>query len=165
MADKNYKTINGIELRPVVMPDDEIFLRDLYFSTRDDLNLLPLDESQKQALIGMQYAAQKQQYDVQHPRAEHDLIMRDGLPVGRLLVDRAPDLVYLIDISLLPASRGRGVGTAIMNALADEAGNAGADFGLHVLKTNPAARLYFRAGLTVTGDDGLYLEMRKLPKG
>lgn len=152
-----------VELRPVVMPDDEDFLKDLYFSTRDDLNLLPLEEAQKQALIAMQYSAQKQQYAVQYPNAGHDLILSGQAPIGRLLVDRAPDKIYLVDIALLPEHRGSGFGTAVMNDLVEEAENSGAVLSLHVMKTNPAARLYNRMGLAVTADDGLYLEMQKFP--
>ena len=50
-----------------------------------------------------------------------------------------------------------------MNDLVEEAGDSGDVFGLHVMKTNPAARLYIRMGLTVTADDGLYLKMKKFP--
>jgi hypothetical protein len=50
-----------------------------------------------------------------------------------------------------------------MNGLVEEAENSGAVLGLHVMKTNPAARLYTRMGLGVTADDGLYLEMQKFP--
>jgi ribosomal protein S18 acetylase RimI-like enzyme len=155
---------NQITRSPVVLPGDEDFLRDLYFSTREDLNLLPLDEAQKQAFITMQYAAQKQAYEIQFPGAEHDLILRDRIPAGRLLVDRGPNAIYLVDISLLPIYRGMGIGTAMMNELAEEANSAGTALRLHVLKTNPANHLYFRMGLTVTADDGLYLEMQKAPK-
>lgn len=163
MTDKNKKLTNQVDLRPVVMPDDGDFLKDLYFSTRDDLSLLPLDELQKQAFITMQYSAQKQQYDLQFPGASHDLILCDQVPAGRLLVNREADKIYLVDIALLAEYRGAGIGTAIMNGLAEEAENSGAVLGLHVMKTNPAARLYVRMGFTVTADDGFYLEMKKFP--
>lgn len=163
MTDENKKLTDRVELRPVVMPDDKDFLRDLYFSTRDDLNLLPLEEAQKQALIAMQYSAQKQQYAVLYPDAGHDLILSGEVPVGRLLVNREPDKIYLVDIALLPEHRGTGIGTAVMNDLVEEADNSGAVLSLHVMKTNPAARLYNRMGLAVTADDGLYFEMQKLP--
>jgi ribosomal protein S18 acetylase RimI-like enzyme len=163
MTDKNKKLTNQVDLRPVVLPDDEDFLKDLYFSTRDDLNLLPLDELQKQAFITMQYSAQKQQYALQFPGASHDLILSDKVPAGRLFVDREADKIYLVDIALLAEYRGKGIGTAIMNDLVEEAENSRAVLGLHVLKTNPAARLYIRMGLKVTADDGFYLEMKKFP--
>jgi len=163
MTDKNKNPTNQVDLRPVVLPDDEDFLKDLYFSTRDDLNLLPLEEPQKQMLITMQYSAQKQQYGLQFPGASHDLILCDKVPAGRLFVNREADKIYLVDIALLAKYRGAGIGTAIMKDLAEEAENSGAVLSLHVMKTNPAARLYIRMGLTVTADDGLYLEMKKFP--
>ena len=164
MSAEHINRSQRIELRPVVMPDDEDFLQRLYFSTRDDLNLLPLEEKQKHAVIQMQYSAQKQQYSVQHPNADHDLILLDGVPVGRVFVDRGPNKIYLVDISLLPGHRGLSVGTTVLGDLVTEAEKAGAALGLHVFKTNPAARLYFRMGLTVTADDGLYYEMQKIPR-
>ena len=163
MTDKNKKLTNQIDLRPAVLPDDEDFLKDLYFSTRDDLNLLPLDEPQKQMLITMQYSAQKQQYALQFPGASHDLILCGQVPAGRLFVNREAGKIYLVDIALLAEYRGKGIGTAIMNDLVEEAGNSGAVLSLHVMKTNPAARLYIRMGLAVTADDGFYLEMKKFP--
>lgn len=162
MTDKNKKLTNGIDLRPVVLPDDEDFLRELYFSTREDLSLLPLEGAQKQAFITMQYTAQKQHYAAQFPSADHDLILRDGIPVGRLLVNRGTEAIYLVDISLLAEYRGMGVGTTIMNDLVEEAENKGTVLSLHVMKTNPAARLYLRMGLTVTADDGFYVEMKRI---
>jgi ribosomal protein S18 acetylase RimI-like enzyme len=163
MTDNNKKLPNQFDLRPVVMPDDEDFLKTLYFSTREDLNLLPLDELQKQAFITMQYSAQKRQYDLQFPGASHDLILCDQIPAGRLLVNREADKIYLVDIALLAEYRGKGIGTGIMRNLVAEAENSGAVLGLHVLKTNPAALLYSRMGLNVTADDGFYLEMKKFP--
>jgi GNAT superfamily N-acetyltransferase len=163
MNEQTKDLAGDISLRTIAMPEDEDFLKDLYFSTRDDLQLLPLDDVQKKAFITMQYSAQKQQYSLQFPEADHDLILRDGVPVGRLLVDRGANGISLVDISLLADHRGTGIGTAIMHRLVEEAENAGAVFRLHVVKTNPAARLYLRMGLAVTADDGVYLEMKKAP--
>ena len=162
MTDKNKKLTNQVDLRPVVLPDDEDFLKDLYFSTRDDLNLLPLDGPQKQMLITMQYSAQKRVRS-SIPGASHDLILCGQVPAGRLFVDREAGKIYLVDIALLAEYRGKGIGTAVMNDLVEEAGSSGAVLSLHVMKTNPAARLYIRMGLTVTADDGFYLEMKKFP--
>lgn len=162
MTDQSNRS-NRVSLRPVVMPGDEDFLRDLYFSTREDLNLLPLEATQKQAFINMQYTMQRQQYGAQYPAADHNIILTDETPAGRLFVDRSTNSVYLVDISVLPEHRGAGIGSAILNELVEEAGKTGRPLSLHVLKTNPAVRLYLRMGLIATGDDGLYLEMQRLP--
>lgn len=161
MTDNNKNPTDRVNIRPAVLPDDEDFLRELYFSTRDDLLLLPLDPTQKHAFIAMQYTAQKQQYAAQYPDAKHDLILRDGIPAGRMLVDRRPGGIYLVDISLLAECRGMGVGTVIMKRLVAEAEDTASVLSLHVMKTNPAARLYLRMGFKVTAEDGFYLEMKK----
>jgi GNAT superfamily N-acetyltransferase len=163
MTEKTIDVASPIHLRPVKIPDDEDFLKELYFSIREDLKLLPLAEPQKQAFITMQFSAQKQHYAIQFAEANHEVILLNGNPVGRLLVNRGSNAIYLVDISLLAEHRGTGIGTAILNDLVAEAENTKAILSLHVMKTNPAARLYLRMGLTVTADDGLYLEMQKLP--
>ena len=62
MDDKTKTLDERIVLRPVVMPDDEQFLIDLYYTTRDDLQMTQLDEEMKKNLSLMQYLAQKQHY-------------------------------------------------------------------------------------------------------
>ena len=50
MTDKNKKLTNQVDLRPVVLPDDEDFLKDLYFSTRDDLEFTAARRAAKTGL-------------------------------------------------------------------------------------------------------------------
>ena len=71
----------------------------------------------------------------------------------------------LIDISLVPAARGAGLGSAILADLMHAAGAAGKRVSLHVERLNPARRLYVRHGFTLVGDMGIYLEMEWRPGG
>lgn len=152
------------QLRPVTANDEE-FLRQLYASTRaQELSILDLDDNQKQAFIDMQFNAQSQQYRMSYPVAANCIVVRDDHPVGRMIVDRG-DEITLVDIALLPEHRGQGIGSELIRELLDEAGGTGKPVRLHVLRNNPAARLYERLGFSINNDDGVYFEMKWTPAG
>lgn len=149
-------------LRPATA-DDEAFLLHLFAGTRPEFDLIDIDEGQKQALIKMQFNAQRQQYDAGHPAAENSIIMSHGRPIGRLLVDRSEGDIALIDIALLPDQRNSGIGTDLIRKLLAEAVGARKAVRLHVLKTNPALRLYERLGFSRVSDQSMYFEMKAEP--
>ena len=116
---------------------------------------------QKQAFVGMQFDAQDRHYRQHYPRATFDVIVVDGQPCGRLYVNRSAEEIRIIDISLLPAFRGKGIGTLLLTGLLDEATAAGSTVSIHVERFNPAMRLYIRLGFSVVGDEGVYLLMER----
>jgi hypothetical protein len=63
MDQKAINLADRLALRPVVLPDDEDFLIRLCFTTRDDINFLPIDAEQKKSILLMQCQGQKQQYE------------------------------------------------------------------------------------------------------
>ena len=71
-----------------------------------------------------------------------------------------------IDLGILPEFQRRGIGTLVFKLHMQQAIDAGAAIRLHVRTDNPARRLYERLGFVVTGQDGVYDEMRfdPLPK-
>ena len=152
----------SVTLRPAT-PDDEAFLFEVFASTRLD-EFRFLDEQPKQALIRMQYNAQRFQYDEGFPQAESRIILRDDHPAGRMLVDESEIEIILIDIALLPEHRKSGIGTQLLKELLDRAVAARKPVTLHVLKSNPALRLYERLGFLRVNDDSMYFEMRFEPK-
>jgi ribosomal protein S18 acetylase RimI-like enzyme len=157
-----------IALRPV-SPADDAFLFELYVSTRPDIAALGLGDAQRDVLLRGQWLAQRHGYLARYPHGEHQLVLLDGRPVGRLWVAREPAELRLVDISLLPAHRGAGVGTELLRALQQEATVAGKPLRLSVARDNPARRLYVRLGFTPvagteTGTDPyLALEWRPGP--
>jgi ribosomal protein S18 acetylase RimI-like enzyme len=150
----------AIELRPAAEADSQL-LRRVYAETRDELALLDWTTDQKLAFLEMQFCAQDRHYRGQFPNAAFAVIELDGEPAGRLYVDRTADRIHLLDIALLPEHRGRGVGTALLRQLQEEAAAAGIPVVLHVETSNPAASLYNDLGFVATsGGEGLYQEMR-----
>ena len=140
--------------------DDEAFLRSLYASTRqDEVAAWGWPPAQVEAFLQMQFLAQRTGYAAAYPGARHELILEDGHPIGRLYVWRKGDELRLVDISLLPGARGRGIGTALMRRLMAEAAAHGERLCLQVATTNRARQLYLRLGLRRTGGDAVYDEM------
>jgi len=143
-------------LRPATAADDAFLLR-VYAGTRaDELALTGWDEARCQAFVTMQYRAQAAHYRVHWPDAEQSVIeLRDAHEVvhdvGRLWLHRRPDALHLLDVALLPAWRERGVGSALLLALMDEAASRGRGLTIYVENGNPARRLYDRLGFRPEG--------------
>ena len=73
-----------------------------------------------------------------------------GLPVGLLKLVRLPPVWLLSQIQLLPTYQGRGWGRDLLEGILCEAQQAGVAVELHVLRENPARRLYERLGFVQT---------------
>ena len=146
-------------LRPCAA-QDEAFLQQVYASTRaEELAHLGWGAAQQQAFLQMQYQAQRRSYLAQFPGAEYLIIQRGAEDAGRLIVDRSADVVWLVDISLLPEHRNAGFGAGLIRDLQAEAALAGKPVMLHVDIANRARRLYERLGFAQTADGEIYVEM------
>ena len=108
----------------------------------------------------MQFRIQQQSYAVSYPAAENSVILLAEKPIGRMLVERSPREILLVDIALLPDYRQQGIGSALVQSLLDEAAAAEKSVGLSVYQSNPAMRLYQRLGFSKVGEEGLYMQMQ-----
>ncbi|MCP3957821.1 MAG: GNAT family N-acetyltransferase [bacterium] len=152
-------------MRPITPGDDEFLLR-VYASTRaDEMAVVPWSEDEKEDFLRFQFDAQHKYYQEHFPRAAFDLILLDGEPIGRLYVDRRDDEIRLIDIALLPESRGGGLGGAIMREILAEGEAAGKLVRIHVEQNNPALKLYRRLGFEQIEEQGVYYLMEWTPPG
>ncbi len=151
-------------LRPAT-DHDRAFLLAVYASTRaEELAQVPWDAATREAFVRQQFAAQEAHYRAHYPQSLLQVIVDDsaGAPrdIGRLWTDHRPDALHVLDISLLAAARGRGVGTRHLLTLRDEAHARGVPLSIYVEIHNPARRLYERLGFTAAGEpQGLYLRM------
>lgn len=153
----------SFSLRPV-SHDDETFLFQVYASTRiGELALVPWNDEQKQAFLQMQFNAQTESYRQQFPGAEYHVILHDGVPAGRLTVERSDKRILLVDIALLPAHRNTGIGSGIIRNLKTEAERTGRPLRLDVENFNPAYRLYERLGFEKVDEEGFYWRMEWRP--
>ena len=137
------------------------FLAQVYASTRaEEVALAGWSAQQAAAFLQSQFEAQHAHYQRYYPNADWLVTMHGGVDAGRLYLERWPTQHRIIDISFLPAHRGRGLGEALLQDLMDEATAAGKAVSIHVEKLNPAMRLYRRLGFETVEDKGVYDLMR-----
>jgi ribosomal protein S18 acetylase RimI-like enzyme len=145
-----------VTLRAVVAADSE-FLIAVYASTRaEELAAVPWDDAQKEAFVRMQFVAQDRCWREQKPCAEFCVVLVDERPGGRLYLDRLADEIRIVDIALLPAYRGRGVGTSLLRDVLSEAQAADLPVTIHVERGNRARALYERLGFRPLSTTGVH---------
>jgi GNAT superfamily N-acetyltransferase len=154
------------ELRPVTENDDK-FLLSIYASTRnDELSQAEWQEGQREMFLRWQFDLQRKEYDARFPNAAYHVIFVDQLPAGRIWVGTDGEQIRLLDIALLPEFQNRGVGTALLRRLMDQALKSGKVLRHMVfVLNNDAHRFYERLGFTVIEDLGAYKHMEWRPKG
>jgi ribosomal protein S18 acetylase RimI-like enzyme len=149
----------ALMLRPVDVGDEE-FIYQVYASTREaEMALVDWTAEQKAAFLRMQVNAQTDHYKNYYPHAEYYVIQREGILMGRLIVDRSKDPLLLMDIALLPEYRNAGIGTVLIKNLMAEAAGKNWSVSLHVEVFNPAMKLYDRLGFVKIAEQGIYHEM------
>jgi ribosomal protein S18 acetylase RimI-like enzyme len=87
--------------------------------------------------------------------------MSGEVAIGRLYHDWHGDEARLIDIALLPAYRGAGIGTRLLHAFVAQAVAGAMPIVLYVEMNNPVQALYRRLGFESVGENGVYLKMRR----
>lgn len=149
----------GISYRP--MTDLDLpFVEALYASTRAaEVAMTGWPPEIQKAFLAQQHRAQHHHYRHFYAAAEWLIVERDGAPMGRLYIEELPRFLHVIDVSLVPESRGRGIGAAIFADVGEMARGLGKKVSIHVEVNNPARRLYDRIGFRLVEDKGNYLEL------
>ena len=111
---------------------------------------------QKIAFLESQFALQRYHYRKYYGASEFAVIEKNGVPVGRIYIDRQNSVLVVVDIALLPEYRGQGAGTAFMQAVCAEARAAGKKVSICVEKFNPAQSLYRRLGFREVSEEGIH---------
>lgn len=102
---------------------DEAFVAALYAGSRaDEMARVPWPEPETAAFLRMQFALQRIHYRTHFADATFSIVVNGDVPIGRLYVQRAPDEIRLIEITLLPEWRGHGIGGALVQDLLNEGG-------------------------------------------
>jgi ribosomal protein S18 acetylase RimI-like enzyme len=144
---------------------DEAWQLAIYASTRaDELALTGWPPSQCEAFVRQQHQAQQRHYAQHFPRSACHLILvgDEDEVAGRLWLDERSDRLHILDIALLPAWRGQGLGARCLLALAERAADQGRGLSIQVEIHNPARRLYERLGFVADGEpQGLHQAMQR----
>jgi ribosomal protein S18 acetylase RimI-like enzyme len=74
------------------------------------------------------------------------IIQADGVDIGMIKIEEREDCLYLGDLQIDRAYRGRGIGTQLIETAIESAVIANKPIRLRVLKSNPARELYLRLG-------------------
>lgn len=140
--------------------EDEELLFEIYASTRhDEFANLGWPEQELSRFLRMQYEMQKISYQTRYPNACYEIVVDQGGRIGRMLTADSEEAVVLVDVALLPAARGQGIGSLLIRDLQRKAAAVHKPIRLNVLADNPARRLYARLGFHVTGHQFPYIAM------
>jgi RimJ/RimL family protein N-acetyltransferase len=152
--------LGRLELRPEQETDAAFRFALFCDSQSAGWDALPLTPQMRQQLMRHQFEAQILGYRSAFPDARFDIVMRDGEPIGRIIVDRPGTHLHIVDQAIVPRWRGQGIGSSIMRALMHEAADAAIPLRLKVVPTNAAAlRLYRRLGFRPIAEPAPFLEL------
>ena len=147
----------NIKLRPA-LPEDEDFLVAVYGSTRQqELAMVPWTDEQKEAFIRFQLKAQLAHYQAEYPNAEYSIILFEALPVGRLYLDRREAEIRIMDLTLLPESRGKGISSPIIQHLMEEALGSAKKLSINIDKLSQSQAIFEQFGFKPTEDTGFHV--------
>ena len=151
-------TDQNIELRAVNAGDREFLLRVYEVSRAIELAMVPWDAAQKRLFAEHQFDAQVRHYENEYTETTHDIIVVDGESAGRLFVSRgSPGQTAILDITVMPEHRKKGIGTRLINNLQDEAARIGKSLRIFIESFNPSQELFRKLGFEVTDDSGVNL--------
>jgi len=149
----------SIALRPVTPGDDALLLQ-VYASTRqEEMAMVPWTAEQRDAFLQMQCTAQLAHYRTHYPQAAHLIILHDDQPAGRVYVDHGPVVTHILDVTVLPEYRNRGIGTAVVRWMM----TAGKPVSIHVEQFNPSLRLFERLGFARVAEKGMHFLLQWSP--
>lgn len=155
--------MSTLAVRPA-LPQDEIFLYELYSAVRGpEFELAPISATDKEQLIRMQFRAQLSSYTQMFPNSCYHIVLLDGKPIGRLWVAQSDDEFQLVDIAVHPSVQSKGVGTALVQRLQQEAARARLPIRSSVFKFNAGSvRFHKRLGFQIVREDEMnyFMEWR-----
>ena len=99
---------------------DEDYLRQVFAQARDDLAILPAEL--RDQLLDLQYRGQRRQIEAAYPAATREVLVADGADAGVLVLDQDAARIHVADIAVARAQRRRGVASAALRSVIDEAG-------------------------------------------
>jgi ribosomal protein S18 acetylase RimI-like enzyme len=140
----------AISLR-LALANDFDFCKKLYFDSMD----VYLEE------LRLDRAAHEIEFRQQWTLTEVRIIVANGADVGWLQSITRADGLFIGQLFVDRAFQRRGIGTAVLHRLIDEAGESNQPVLLNVLKSNPAVGIYKRLRFGVTHEDEHKLYMKR----
>lgn len=142
-------------LSPAI-PANDVFLRFLYSDLRaPEFACLGLSPAQVEAFCRMQYDCRAASHAQYMPALNTSIVWVDAYAVGRMDVQAAPKQWRLVNLELLTAWRGKGLGRRLLAGLQREAAEAGVPLALSADAAGWVAAWYRRCGFEWVASDGL----------
>jgi ribosomal protein S18 acetylase RimI-like enzyme len=104
---------------------------------------------------------QRAHFDGRFDPSRLSVITANGRDVGALALESRPGEIYIAALEIAPEMQGRGLGSAVLGRVLDDASALGSCVTLQVLDLNAGARrLYERLGFYATGTSDRHVQMR-----
>ena len=137
-------------------PADEVFLEALYLDSRPDLGALPVPRSVIEGIARHQRAMQVEDYGRRFTAPETWLVTDGEDPIARIVLAESNGVLRVVDLSVAPAARRKGVARCVLRALQEESDR----LALRVRTDNLAARrLYEALGFELVGGAEAAMEL------
>jgi ribosomal protein S18 acetylase RimI-like enzyme len=139
----------NLSVRPA--SDDDVFIMaELFYATRSDFYQPGLPQAAVDLILQQQYQLQQMSYKSQFPNSRDYILCCQAQVIGKLTLAINPECLHLIDLVLAPEARSKGLGTAVLEALKQDAIAQKADIRLSVALDNPRAKaLYLQQGFII----------------
>lgn len=140
-------------LRPACAEDEGI-LFDVFSSTWQHAVATMPDPAIRRHFLRIQHISQESRFATRYPDLERYVVVAGDESVGRLYLQWSDDTLQIVDVTLLPSHRNRGLGTGITTELMQQAAARGCRVALRVDRAEPRlVRLYSRTGFRLVSAD------------
>lgn len=140
--------------------NDTPFMAQLFYSTKPFFYELGLPSEVVETMLEQQYRLQQASYREQYPSANTYILFYHQQAVGKIMLDISEYRIHLIDFIIIPSMRGRGLGSAVLAFIKQEAMKRCLPVGLSVERENTRAKkLYLQQGFKLESYSGVYESM------
>ncbi len=103
---------------------------------------------------------QRAEFEKRFQQSSYFMVEIDDVAVGTVCVERRPACLYILELQLLPAYQGLGIGSEVVRSIIRDAAAEQLPIALSVVPANTGARrLYERLGFEVTNVDPPFIRM------
>lgn len=124
----------------------------------------PISADQKEHLMRIQFRGQMSAYSETYPNSCYHIVLLDGKPAGRLWVAKSEREFHLVDIGIDPRLQNKGIGTALVQRLQQEAAAEQLPVSSCVFRFNPGSlRFHDKLGFKIVREDPMYFFLQWQP--
>lgn len=140
---------------------------ELYSAVRaPEFALMPVTPDQREHLMRLQFRGQMASYAQAYPNSCYHIVLLDGKAVGRLWVSQSQREFHLVDIAIHPGVQKKGIGTALVRRLQQEAAAVQLPISSTVNRLNSGSmRFHQRLGFALVREDEMnyFMEWKPAP--